>query len=234
MIGPVWEQHAWVFDLVSDDELRRRRARKRALELDDALIAANRARNDVYWRAGATFTPTDPQLATEMEQAQARFSAAHADTFHAPISAYLDQPWHPSWRDRAPMLEPFALLYLEWELTFTDEWRQTAGAWGSPCGTKDLILKTMAAHGVSHLHSEAVEKLLLSAVRGPYRAKDWHYARIARHLDRPHLREALRLIAAEGDELAALRAQFVLSRLENPELSANRRSYGNWLKERVE
>jgi hypothetical protein len=36
----MWDRHGWVFDLVSDDELRRRRARKRARERDDALLAA--------------------------------------------------------------------------------------------------------------------------------------------------------------------------------------------------
>ena len=48
------------------------------------------------------------------------------------------------------------------------------------------------------------------------------------------LREALGTIVDGGDDAAALRAAFVLSRLDNPDLSANRRSYGNWLKHRTQ
>ncbi len=48
------------------------------------------------------------------------------------------------------------------------------------------------------------------------------------------LREALGTIVDAGDDAAALRAAFVLSRLDNPDVSANRRSYGNWLKHRTQ
>ena len=89
-------------------------------------------------------------------------------------------------------------------------------------------------HGVSEPDRAAVEKLLLAAVRGPYRAKDWRYTRVARHLDSRSLREALGNTADGGGDAAALRAAFVLSRLDNPDLSANRRSYGNWLKQRTQ
>jgi hypothetical protein len=41
-------------------------------------------------------------------------------------------------------------------------------------------------------------------------------------------------MADGGDDAAALRAAFVLSRLDNPDLSANRHSYGNWLKQRTQ
>lgn len=154
----MWDRHGWVFDLVSDDELRRRRARIRARERDNAQLAANEARNEVWWRAGQTWAPGDPAMAAEI------------------------------------------------------------GRWtGTGCANRT-----------------GVEKLLLATVRGPYRAEDWRYTRVARHLDSRPLREALGTIADGGDDAAALRAAFVLSRLDNPDLSANRRSYANWLKHRTQ
>ena len=229
----MWDRHGWVFDLVSDDELRRRRARIRARERDNALLAANRTRNEVWWRAGQTWAPDDPAMAAEMARAEADHAAALAETFFAPIAPYLSPGWSRQSEEK-PSSEQFAILYLEWEMAYPDEWYQDAGTYLSPCGLKGSILRAMDWHGVSEPGRAAVEKLLLAAVRGRYRAKDWRSTRVARHLDSRPLREALGTIADGGDDAAALRAAFVLSRLDNPDLSANRRSYGNWLKERTQ
>jgi len=228
----MWDRHGWVFDFVSDDELRRRRARIRARERDNALLRANRARNEVWWRAGQTWAPDDPAMAAEMARAEADHAAALAETFLAPIAPYLSPGWSRQSEEK-PSSEQFAILYLEWETAYPDEWHQDAGTYLSPTGLKGSILRAMDWHGVSEAGRAAVEKLLLAAVRGRYRAKDWRYTRVARHLDSRPLREALGAIADGGDDSAALRAMFVLSRLDNPDLSANRRSYGNWLKQRT-
>jgi len=76
---------------------------------------------------------------------------------------------------------------------------------------------------VSGPNRAAVDNVLLAALTGPYRANDWRYTRVARGIDSGPLREALESIATGGDD-AALRAAFVLSRLDNPSLSANYRS----------
>lgn len=213
----MWERYGWVFDLASDDE----------------LIAANQARNEVWWRAGQTWTPADPAMAAEMERAEAAHATALAATFRPPIWAYLRPGWSRQ-PDEEPSSEQFAITYLEWEVAHPDEWRQTAGYSGSPYGLKESILQAMDLHGVSDPNRAAVERLLLTAVKGPYRAKDWRYARVARHLDSRPLREALGTIATGTDHAAALRAAFALSRLDNRDLSANRRSYANWLKQRAQ
>jgi hypothetical protein len=187
----------------------------------------------VWWRGGETWAPADPAMAAEMERAEADHAAAFAATFRPPIWAYLSPGWSRQ-PDEEPSSEQFAIVYLEWETAHPAEWRQDAGFSGSPYGLKESILQAIDLHGVSEPNRAAVERLLLAAVRGPYRAKDWRYARVARHVDSGPLRVALGSIADGGDQAAALRAAFVLSRLDNPDLSTIRRSYGNWLKQRTE
>ena len=121
----MWDRHGWVFDLVSDDELRRRRARKRARERDNALLAAIKARNEVWWRAGRTWAPDESAMAAELARAEADHAAALAETFLAPIAPYLSPVWSRQ-SDEKPS-EQFAILYLEWEMAYPDEWRQDAG-----------------------------------------------------------------------------------------------------------
>jgi hypothetical protein len=227
----MWEEHGWMFDFVSGDDLRRRRAMTQSRHHSEALRSANGERNDVWRRAGGMWSPEDPGLADEMAHAEAAWSEAFAKTIYAPISAYRGSGWVGP-PDVFAECEPFAVLYLEWEQNYPDEWSREAGRWGSRYGWKERILTAMHHQGVGDSHREAVERLVLAAVRGPYRAKDWRYARIARQLDSPGLRESLRSIAAGDDEGARLRAEFVLSRLDQPGLSANRRSYDNWLQQR--
>lgn len=228
----MWERHDWVLDLVSDDELRRRRATIRARESNEALLAANHERNEVYRHAGGEWSPADPALATKMERAQAAHQKAFAETFYAPIEDYLRASSHGPSEARA-MSEPFAILFLEWERAYPDEWAREAGRSGNRYGWKEHILKQTHRQGVGDPHREVTQRLVLETVRGPYRAKDWRYARIARQIDNAGLREALCSIAAEGDEGATLRAEYVLARLEQPGLSINRRSYCNWLAQRA-
>lgn len=228
--GEAWGSHDWMFDLVSDDELRRRRAVVRNNRLIEAHRRANVARNDVWWRSGKSWTPDDEALAAEMRAAYAVHSATFDETIYAPISAYLESQY----ARRYPSLEhaePYAVLFLTWGARFPDEWRR-ADKWWSRASTKDMILRTMARQGVTEAHRETVESLLLSAVRGPYRCKDWRYSAVARRIDGETLRIGLDQIASGADEDASLRAQFVLSRLEDRSLSVNIRSYGNWLAQR--
>jgi len=132
----------------------------------------------VWWRGGETWAPADPAMAAEMERAEADHAAAFAATFRPPIWAYLSPGWSRQ-PDEEPSSEQFAIVYLEWETAHPAEWRQDAGFSGSPYGLKESILQAIDLHGVSEPNRAAVERLLLAAVRGPYRAKDWRYARVA-------------------------------------------------------
>ncbi|MEU0265858.1 hypothetical protein [Nocardioides sp. NPDC006303] len=219
-----------MFDLVGDDELRRRRAVARSNRLIEDHRRANVARNDVWWRAGKSWAPDDEALATEMRAASAVHSATFDETIYAPISSYLESQYVRRFQSLEHG-EPYAVLFLTWGARFPDEWRR-ADKWWSRASTKDMILRTMARHGVTEERRETVEGLLLSAVSGPYRCKDWRYSAVARMIDSEALRAGLDQIASGADADASLRAQFVLSRLEDRALSVNIRSYGNWLAQR--
>jgi hypothetical protein len=112
--------------------------------------------------------------------------------------------------DEKPTSEQFAILYLEWEMAYPDEWQQDAGTYVSPFGLKGSILRAMDWHGVSEPDRAAVQKLLLAAVIGPYRAKDWQYTRVARHIDSRPLREALDTIAGAETTLLRITGALVL------------------------
>jgi hypothetical protein len=165
-----------------------------------------------------------------MRAASAVRSATFDETIYAPISSYLESQYVRRFHS-LELGEPYAVLFLTWEARFPDEWR-CADKWWSRASTKDMILRTMARQGVTAERRQAVEDLLLSAVSGPYRCKDWRYSAVARKINSETLRSGLDQIASSADEEASLRAQFVLSRLEDRALSVNIRSYGNWLAQR--
>ena len=165
-----------------------------------------------------------------MTAARAVHDATFDETIYAPISEYLESQYSRRFQS-LERGEPYAVLFLTWEARFPDEWRR-ADKWWSRASTKDMILRTMGRRGVTEECRETVESLLLNAVSGPYRCKDWRYSAVARMIDGDAVRTGLDQIVSAADEDASLRAQFVLSRLENHDLSVNIRAYGNWLAQR--
>ena len=77
-------------------------------------------------------------MAAEMARAEADHAGALAETFLAPIAPYLRPGWSQQ-SDEKPSSEQFAILYLEWEVAYPDEWHQTAGTYLSPAGLKGSI-----------------------------------------------------------------------------------------------
>lgn len=208
-----WPGHAWVFDLISDDEL----AREQALGIHQQLIAdlrdaANYRRN--HW---------------DSKSADLAYNRASDRAIHGPLHDYC---WNRRRRRTAEDLERIAITYLRWERAYPESWGAPESRYYTKHGWKDDILRRMAQYGVLENNHRDVAELVLAAVRGPYRCKDWRYARVAKLVDSPSLRYELEAIALGPDRDAATRAEFVLSRLERPELSANIRSFGNWLAHR--
>lgn len=228
----MWSKHQWLFGLTSSDELARRKALARFRKLSEDLLAANAARNDVYWRAGREWSPTHAVLSRAMDSAREEFSSVYSKTIYSPLSSFISVRRVPQAAPK-PVDERFAVLFLEWEQAFPEEWDREARGWGSRWGWKESLLKVIGRHGIGASHRSAVERLALTAISRPYRAKDWLYARVARQLDNPAFRASLHSTANLSDDDVKLKAAFVTSRLTQAELSVNRRSYDNWRLDRA-
>jgi hypothetical protein len=230
MIAFMWERHGWVFDLVSADEVRRRQARTRSRRSVEALLAPTaRVTRCTGVRAGSGHRPT-PALAAAMAGAQAAYTWAFSETFYAPITAYLQCAWEGP-DDAKAQTEPFAVLFLQWEAAYPKEWACEAARWDLDMGGRRRSSRRCTDTG--------------RRTTPCGRSNGWCFRRsVARtgprtgvtrespgNPDTARLREALGSIAADNEEAASLRARYVLSRLEQPGLSVNRRSYGNWLRQ---
>jgi len=63
-------------------------------------------------------------------------------------------------------------------------YRRRSTLW-SPWGLKEHLLRRLADAGAPAEHREALMQLVVAAVAGPYRCKDWLYARVAHEVDSP-------------------------------------------------
>jgi hypothetical protein len=113
----------WAFDLVSPDPVRRASARNRHAETEAAHSAAA-ARINELWRRTGTLDPAEPNLAADMEQ---RISASQ-DAYQYLLSGAISEFVH--FRRVAAL--PYALLFLEWEARFPNEWPRW---WGTKKNT---------------------------------------------------------------------------------------------------
>ncbi|MEU5598945.1 hypothetical protein [Streptomyces sp. NPDC020298] len=120
---------------------------------------------------------------------------------------------------------PFALLFLEWEARYPQEWTAHAKAWG----TKEFLIRDLAK--ISHdpdVRAKLID-ILDVIVRRPYRCKDREYVRVARAVDGDELRT--RLTRAHGSEQpwARRHAGYVLWLLDHPETPNTRHVWTTWL-----
>lgn len=120
---------------------------------------------------------------------------------------------------------PFALLFLEWEARYPQEWTQHAKAWG----TKQTLIRKLAIGG----HGEAVRGKLVDlvdlVVQRAYRCKDREYVRVARAVDGDDLRDRLDGAHRSDDPWAQLHASYVLWLLDHPEIPNTRHVWRAWL-----
>jgi hypothetical protein len=109
----------WVFDLIARDDLVRRRALVRHQALLTAASEANHWSNRVWAEAG-TPTPVELHLAAEMDQARAAYHWHCQQTIFGQIDAF----WSAERADLVArsMYAPFAVLYLQWEARYPQEW----------------------------------------------------------------------------------------------------------------
>ncbi|MGW1591514.1 hypothetical protein [Streptomyces sp. NPDC002386] len=119
----------------------------------------------------------------------------------------------------------FALLFLEWEARYPQEWTRHAKDWSA----KDALIRKLAT--VNHdgqVRGKLIDLVDL-AVRRPYRCKDREYVRVARATDGDELRDRLQRAHRSGDSWAELQAGYVLWLLDHPEVPNTRHVWRTWL-----
>ncbi|SNT64437.1 hypothetical protein SAMN05421812_11737 [Asanoa hainanensis] len=161
----------------------------------------------------------------------AEISDSGTGTFPSLLSAFLESSGWPGVPDPAAYsrLAPHAVLFLEWERRFPDEWRES---WThSPWTAKELLLRTFTRSGVPEDVRPALVDLLLAMVHRTQRCQDHCYTELARRLDDASLRSQLEAAAAGADERSRLRARFVLWALDHPAANVNSRGWRRWLRD---
>ncbi|CRK58491.1 SC10B8A.06, unknown, len: 219 aa; located between inverted DNA repeat units [Alloactinosynnema sp. L-07] len=214
---------SWIFDLVSPDDS----VRGRALARHQAAVAEGRTAlhwmNSVWARAG-TPAPAEPWLAAEMDQARAAMDWHNKQTIFGLLDGF-----HSDDALVREMHAPFVVLYLVWEGSFPDEWRDPASCSWSPWTRKAALLASLAREGVPDVIRSQMTDLLIGALYRSYRCKDWIYAAMVRHLsDQSFVAKITELLDAE-DPLVRLRAEYILYLAEFPETVVRRKTWRRWL-----
>lgn len=120
---------------------------------------------------------------------------------------------------------PFALLFLEWEARYPQEWTQHAKAWG----TKQHLIRKLAADDPGEAVRARLVDLVDLVVRRAYRCKDREYVRVARAVDGDDLRDRLATALHSDNPWAQLHAGYVLWLLDRSETPNTRRVWRSWL-----
>ncbi|MEW2432075.1 hypothetical protein AB0877_29035 [Micromonospora sp. NPDC047644] len=202
MSAEVHGDYFWTFDLAATDHV----VRRRALARHQALVAA--AREGLRgWNA--------PEA----------IALYRRRTIHGPVNTFLDSAPHDG---TEALWAPFAVLYLRWEADYPTEWGVPESRMHSPWATKDVLLRRFERGGLPEGTRPDIAELVLSALRRPYRCKDWMYARLVPRLD-PSFLDRVAALTTADEPLVRLRAQFVLEAAESPERRVTRVSWQRWL-----
>jgi hypothetical protein len=203
----------WIVALVSDDEIAHRRALDRYRESVRDARAARRAYDSLLLRV--------PRSVSAEDAAWERYRTAWLRTPAVALLAERIAPEDmPTW-DRLP----YALAYLEWEAHFPGEWTRHAKVWS----TKQHLIRRLAVPGHEPPTRARLVDLVAHVVNRRHRCKDREYARIARVVDGPDLRERLELARRSDEPWARDQAGHVLWLLHNPDVAINRANWFRWL-----
>ncbi|MET8276783.1 MULTISPECIES: hypothetical protein [unclassified Streptomyces] len=167
------ERLGWTYGLIAPDDVVRGAALAR---LDAARAEAQEAlaRYNQAWvqasRTGAEPLFCEPEIVTARELYDDAGSRSLPEAM-----------WFAPYADdirMSPQL-PFALLFLEWEARYPQEWQVHAKAWG----TKQALIRRVAVGGRSDVVTEKLIDLVELVVQRAYRCKDREYVRVARAVD---------------------------------------------------
>ncbi|MFI6712966.1 hypothetical protein ACIBF7_41505 [Nonomuraea sp. NPDC050478] len=206
----------WTFELISEDPVRRERARGRLRVTQDRRSKALYAFNEV-WR--------DEGLSAA-DQAGGRYVAERRRTLPDALWEFIPAESYADWGGLK-----YVLLYLEWEARYPDEWMASAKSWGTKHGQLHDL-----ARAVPYLATELIDQLvdlICLAVRREHRCEDEGYAVLARAVGGLRLRRLLLEIADDPDEGFRLRARYLLWLLDHPEAPKPKVSqWKAWLRSR--
>lgn len=207
----------WALGLIADDPAERAVALDRLADARRRVQEAQGRFNELWWPpapCGEQVEDRDPAIdeaARGLDQARRKVLP---DALWGCITCAASQP-----------ALPFALLFLEWEARYPQEWTRHAKAWGA----KQALIRCLA---VPH-HEEAVRRKLTDlveiVVHRPYRCKDREYVRVARAVDSADLRRRLDHALRSNSSSARRHAGYVSWLLDRPELPNTRHVWRTWM-----
>lgn len=215
----------WMFDLVSRHPHRRDAAMARHAQSTADLDHALRAVNALWWKAGKTPSPTDPGLAAAMTQARAACAVAVSNTVHGVVGEFHAVRWAGDLEDYR-RLSPYAVLFLQWEADFPEQWR-AAGPW-SAWGVKKRVLRQFADMGVPDQEIGAVTRLVVRTIDRDQRCEDLGYVLVAGSLDGPVLRAGIDAALHSPTPSVRLRAGYVRWAVDNAQAPVTLASWRAW------
>ncbi|MFB7111540.1 hypothetical protein [Streptomyces sp. NPDC056291] len=217
------ERLAWAYDLIAPAPAERAAALDR---LASAREEVESARRRVY----KTWLPPPRLRCMARDRADAQTAFDEAASRCLPEALWSRLP-EALWGRRASREIntwaglPFALLFLEWEARYPQEWTQHAKEWG----TKQSLIRMLAtANHDDQVRTKLVDLVDL-AVQRPYRCKDREYVRVARAVDGDELRGRLHRAHRSGNSWAQLHAGYVLWLLDHPEVPNTRHVWRTWI-----
>lgn len=208
---------SWAFDLIADDAHVRAWAHER-------LATAGQVRSEALHAFNHTWTVVEQWMWTP------RVKATNDRYIAARRLVLPDALWENVAREELAAWGglPYALLYLEWEARFPDEWM----AYGKSWGTKQRQLRQLT-HSAATLPAWACGKLIdltVLAVQREHRIWDGEYARLARILPPDLLHERLAPLIDAADLNTRWRAGYLLWLLDHSELPHPKSSqWRTWL-----
>ncbi|MFD5074759.1 hypothetical protein [Streptomyces sp. NPDC058371] len=215
-----WDERlGWAYGLIADDPAERAAAHAR-LSAAQHRAAVARDRFNEVWRLTAG-------LGAESPFEEPALLRAHEEYVDVRSHSLPDGLWDGRGTEdivRWPGL-PYALLFLEWEARYPQEWTRYAKAWG----TKQRLLREVAGAGRDEAVRAKLVDLTETVVRRAYRCKDREYVRVARAVDGDELRERLTRAHRSDNPWARLHAGYVLWLLDHPDVPNTRHVWRTWL-----
>jgi len=215
-----------MFDLIDRDDV----VRGRALTRHRTLVTASGDalhRYNAIWQEAGTPAPEQPHLAAAIEQAWADHQWQSDQTLFGRLGTFLDA--EPEDAAVRMVYWPFVALYLRWESRFPDQWRAPESNLWSPWTRKERLLRQLGKSGLPENGAADTVDLIVTALRRPYRCKDWAYALLVPHVANTEFHDRVAVLTDAADPLVRLRARFVLDVAVDPERAVTRRTWSRWL-----